>query len=377
MNRSAHIILLTLATLAGNSQAQKAPPAAPPAPPATAPVAPPYVLVMPPGHQKVTAAGHNALCLPADAQWVTKALAETKPATRPTTMPADVLKRVTDNRAAVVKQMVADLALADDKQPNRVFDEQIIPTLKKLDAIKPSVYFLVCTREQLRELTKGGWGEPRYHYNRLANEASVDDNIMLSLDRPMGDAVLPVFYTDKEAPDTRAQNLARGIQQFDTEMATRISQQSQPLVFNFLAEHIGQTYFDPMKLRRDQQWLALGVTGYLTSKYAGQLTPTPREAWLKGMTFDDPRYPIGSKSIDLTHPAEEASMRPIAVPYYNQALRRKAMTVVMRWAEKGGEPSITKAIVAVRAKPPADGAALIKLIQETTGVDLAKDAAPQ
>jgi hypothetical protein len=95
------------------------------------------------------------------------------------------------------------------------------------------------------------------------------------------------------------------------------------------------------------------------------------------MTFDDPRFPVSAKAIDLTHPVEEAAMRPIAVPYYNQALRRKAMTVVVKWIEKGGEPSITKVIVAMRAKPPADGVALIKLIQDTTGIDLAKDVAPQ
>ncbi|MDB5323128.1 MAG: hypothetical protein JWN40_4759 [Phycisphaerales bacterium] len=380
MIRPAPTVLLALITLAGASSAQQGQgimtSVVPPVP-ATAPAVPPYRLVLPPGYEKVTAAGHTALCLPADAEWVKKALTETKPATRPTTMPADLLKRVTDNRAAIVKQMVADLALPDDKQPNRVFDEQILPTLKKLDALKPPVYFLICTREQLRELTKAGWGEPRFHYNRLANEASVDDNIVLSLDRPMGDSVLPVFYTEKETPDTHIKNLAGGVQQFETEMAMRISQQSQPLVFNLLAEHIGQSYFDPMKLRRDQQWLALGVTGYLTSKYAGQLTPSVKEDWLKGMTFDDPRFPVSAKAIDLAHPVEETAMRPMAVPYYNQALRRKSMMVVVKWAEKGGDASITKTVAAIRAKPPADGATLVKLIQDTTGVDLAQDVAPQ
>jgi hypothetical protein len=373
MKRSVLTVMLTIATAAGVSHAQ--PTASPP--PATAPTAPPYVLEMPPGYQKIAAGGHMAICLPADAQWVKKALSETKPATRPTTMPADLLKRIADNRAAVVKQMVADLALSDDKQPNRLFDEEIIPKLKKLEALKPPIYFLICTRENLRELTKAGWGEPRYHYNRLADEASFDDNIVLSLDRPMGDTVLPVFYTEKETPETRAKNLAMGLQQLDAGMAERVSQQSQPLVFNLLAEHIGQTYFDPMKLRRDQQWLSIGVTGYFASKYAGELTPSPKEEWLRGMTYDNPRFPVSAKAIDLAHPVEEGAMRPIAVPYYNQALRRKAMTVVVKWVEKGGEASLTKVIVALRAKPPADGVGLIKLIQDTTGVDLAKDVAPQ
>jgi hypothetical protein len=375
MKRSALTVLLTIATAAGVLRAQPA--VSPPPPPATAPAMPPYSLVMPPGYQKVAVGNHTAICLPTDAEWVKRALTETKPATRPTTMPADLLKRIADNRAAVVKQMVADLALADDKQPNRLFDEQIIPTMKKLDALHPSIYFLICTREQLRELTKAGWGEPRYHYNRVANEASFDDNIVLSLDHPMGDAVLPVFYTEKETPETRMKNLSMGLQQLDAGMADRVSQQTEPLVFNLMAEHIGKTCFDPMKLRRDQQWLGLGVTGYFASKYAGELTPSSKEEWLRGMTYDNPRFPVSAKAIDLTHPVDEHAMRPIAVPYYNQALRRKAMSVVVKWVEKGGEAPLTKVVVAVRAKPPADGAALMKLIQDTTGIDLSKDVAAQ
>lgn len=375
MKRSALTVLLTIAAAASASRAQQAPPKTPT--PATAPSVPPYVLEMPPGYQKIAVGEHAALCLPADAEWVKKALTETKPATRPTTMPADLLKRIADNRAAVVKQMVTDLALPDDKQPNRLFDEEVIPKLKKLEALKAPIYFLICTRENLRELTKAGWGEPRYHYNRLANEASFDDNVVLTLERPMGDAVLPAFYTEKETTETRVKNLSSGMQQLDAGMVERVSQQTQPLVFNLMAEHIGQTYFDSLKLRRDQQWLGLGVTGYFTSKYAGQLTPSPSQRWLDGMTFDDPRFPVSAKAIDLTHPVEEGAMRPIAVPYYNQALRRKAMTVVVKWVEKGGEASLTKVVTAVRAKPPADGVALIKLIQDTTGIDLSKDVAPQ
>src|SRR5438094_8835638 len=81
--------------------------------PATAPPAR-YVLVMPPGYEKVTVAGHTALAQPNDVEWVKKALGEVKPATRPTTMPSDVLQKIAANRAAVVKQMTTDRALGDD-----------------------------------------------------------------------------------------------------------------------------------------------------------------------------------------------------------------------------------------------------------------------
>jgi len=128
----------------------------------------------------------------------------------------------------------------------------------------------VLTRDQLRELCKTGWGEPRFHYNRTANEVSYQDSVMLSLDKAMDDSVLPFFYEIKDPVETRAKNLRRGFRFLDGELAKLISQQTQPLVYNLLAQHIGEKCFDLLKLPRDQQWLALGVTGYFSAKYAGR-----------------------------------------------------------------------------------------------------------
>src|SRR4051812_12627945 len=111
------LLIALVGTLALSSRAEPAP-----VPSTTAPAR--YEMVMPPGFEKVTVGSHVALCKPADLEWVKKGLAETKPATRPTTMPADVLKRTTQNRAEVVKQMVTDLGLADDKDVNALFDEK-------------------------------------------------------------------------------------------------------------------------------------------------------------------------------------------------------------------------------------------------------------
>jgi hypothetical protein len=335
------------------------------------------VLVMPPGFERVTVGEHTALCQPNDTQWVKGALAAIKPATRPTTMPSDLLTRITGNRGEVVKQMVTDLALPDDKAANAIFDDHLLPLLKKMDQLRPPVFFLVCTREKLRDLARNGWGEPRFHYNRVANEVSYDDNVPLSLEHPMGDAVLPALYTDSQSPAQRAENLSKGIAQLDASLLERIAQQAQPMVFGMVAEQIGLTVFEPMKLRSDQHWIGLGITGYLASKYAGELTPTPRDQWLKGMTFEDPRFPVSSKAIDLAHPLELTALRPAAVPYYNQALRRKSVAVVTTLAERGGDGALTKVVTALRTKVPADGPALVKMIQETTGVDLSKEAGAQ
>jgi hypothetical protein len=368
MRGIAAIVLVALMGFAGVALGQ-------PAAPATAPVAPRYAMTMPPGYEKVVVGEHTAVCRPGDVEWVKRALGELKPATRPTTMPADVARRVAENRAAVIKQMVADLALPDDKGPVKLFDEELLPTLKKLETLRPPVFFLVVTRDALREVARDGWGEPKFHYNRTAGEVSIDDRVTMAIDRPMDDAVLPVFYDEKGTPDARAKELAGVVGRLDAELAGQVSQQAEPMVFNLVAEHIGKSRFDPLKLRRDQQWFALGVTGYLACKYTGQLTPTPKEEWLRRTTFESPRYPVGSRSIDLTKPVEESAMRPVAVPHYNQAMRRKGAAAVARWAEKGGDASLTRVLVAIGTKAPADGAALVTLIREAGGVDVAGDLA--
>src|SRR3954447_16127316 len=69
-----------------------------------------FVMTVPPGYERVTVGRYDALVRPNDKGWVTQALSTMKPATRPTTMPADLLKRVAESRAAVTKQIVADLA---------------------------------------------------------------------------------------------------------------------------------------------------------------------------------------------------------------------------------------------------------------------------
>src|SRR5205814_1802173 len=145
------------------------------------------------------------------------------------------------------------------------------------------------------------------------------------------------------------------------------------MAFSYIAEHISKTLFDPMKLRRDQQWISLGVTAYFASKYAAELGPYPKDFWLKEMSTEPPRFPVSAKMINLLKPMEESAMRPQAVPFYNQAMRVKSTVAVMKWVEKGGEASVTKVLAALKNGLPPDGAGLVKMVQEVGGVDLSKD----
>jgi uncharacterized protein YidB (DUF937 family) len=368
-----YLIVFALAISAGVVWAQAPAPAA-----ATAPATRPrYVFPVPPGFEKVTAGSHTAVCATEDAAWVRQALGAVKPGTRPATMPTDLLKRLADNRPALVKQMVTDLALPDDRHVSQFIDNKLIDTLRKLETIQPPILVFVVSREKLRDLVKGGWGEPRFKYNRAADAASYDENVMLSIDRPMDESPLPAFYDPKEPEDKRVEGLARNLALFDSQLAKLISEQSQTGVFNLFAQYLGEQHFDPLKLRRDQQWLGLGLATYLSAKYASLVTGIGRDAWLRGIMYEDLRYMLGSASIDLTNPTPEESMRPGAAGYYTQAMRRKATGVVLKLVENGGEGAIPKALIAVVKTKPADGKQMVKTIQEATGVDLTKELGPQ
>jgi hypothetical protein len=350
--------------------------------PAGAPAAKPdepkrQELVVPPGYEKVTVAGHTALAAPGDVSWVKQGLSDVKPPTKQGVSPADMIQTLIDKRAALTKQIVTDLALADDKSVNEFFDTKLIPTLKKLDETRPPIFFLVITQDKLRDLTKTGWGEPRYHYNGVANAAVFDDNIAFSIERPMDDVVLPAFYVDTMPIDQRVKNMSAGVQNLDANLAALAARQANPTVFNLFVQFIQERHMEPLKLRRDQSWLGMGVSNFLGVKYTSVVTTIPKDQMLRELTSEPQLFPVSARAIDLTRPLEESSMKKEAAPYYTVSMQRKATAVVAVWVDTAGEAAIPRTLTALRAKPAADGAALVKVIQDATGADLMKYLAAQ
>jgi len=189
--------------------------------------------------------------------------------------------------------------------------------------------------------------------------------------------VLPAFYTDTMATDARVKGLTAYVQEFDGRMAAIAANQINPVTFSLFVEYLRERHLDALKLRRDQQWLVMGISNYLAAKYTSTVTGTPREGLLRDLATEPQDFPVGARSIDLTHPSEESAMRPQLVPFYTQSMQRKSLAVVAVWAEQAGEGAIPKTLTALRAKaPPADAAGLVKVVQEASGVDVAKYLAP-
>ena len=201
---AATTIALSL-VLAGGAPGQTTQPA-----PSTAP-AERKTLALPPGFRLVVEGDRRVLCQEGDEAWVRQALADKSPTTRPTTMPSDLAERLGASRPALVDRLTADLALTDRTAAAKFVDEQLIPLLAGAARYRPPVFYLVTTRDTLREIVKNGWSDPtnRYHYNRAADQVAIPTQLQLSMEGESDDQVLAVLHTPEQDLTARRELLTR------------------------------------------------------------------------------------------------------------------------------------------------------------------------
>lgn len=331
-------------------------------------------VVAPPGFERVEGAGVVVFCQEADAGWVRETLSAYKPATRPSTMPADLLARVAEQRGAVVEMMRKDLGLTDKAALDRLFDETVLPGLRQVEGFRPALFYVVTTPPVLKDLIKNGkWSDPRLRFNRVADEVFVDA-IALSVDKPMDDTIIPVMHDEAWDAARRKEHLTQALQQVDREISQRLSGQAQFDCHRAMIDFMMKSVFEPLKLKLGQQWFGLGAAGVLSCDYAHLLTGADKRQLMAMLLVEVRRSPVPTSSIDLLNPMDVSSLRREAVGGYTDAFRRKSVFVARKWIDKGGRESVTRVLESVRKNPPADGAALLELIKADSGVDLTADA---
>jgi hypothetical protein len=87
------------------------------------------------------------------------------------------------------------------------------------------------------------------------------------------------------------------------------------------------------------------------------------------MTYER-RGMLHTTAVDLLAPMEAKDMVPELIPAYASAVSRKSIKVIDELTLHAGDGAIGKIMAAVKEKKPADGAALVALVREITGVDL-------
>ena len=345
--------------------------------PASAPAAAssqpaPHKLVMPPGFKVIQVNGRNALCEPVDEAWVTTALSKIPSNPKPSTQPANILAKLSAQREAIIRAMMADLSTNDPVPLAKEYDSTLTPSIRELDNLHPSIYFLVVSPERLSALMRSGWTDPRLSYNRAADSVSFTFASMLATDRPMDDLVFPATYNPKDPPEKHGDAITASVNGFEGFIAREIDTRARLLLGSGMAQIIIKNAFEPLKPKADQEWFGIGVASILSAKYVALITGEKRDDLVRSLIYEPPQMPLKMSAIDLLHPTDLKNMVPQAVPAYLDTMRRKSSVAVEYLIEKGnGDGAIAKAIATFRDKKPADGTALIKDIKDATGVDLA------
>lgn len=333
------------------------------------------MLAVPPGFKVIEAGGRKVVAEEGDEGWIRKAMTELAPATRPTTAPADLVEKLKANRAEIAKEMTADLALPDATTADTFLD-RAVQNAEKFRDMRPPVYYLAATRDKLLAAVKGGWEDPRYYYNKAADEVMIDTGMRMSVEGPMDDMLLPALFPDDAKPEGRSAILMRTVQATERVLADETARRAQVgLQVSFITFMV-ETVFRPMGLKTGQDWFGVGASGVLSAKYAATVTGANEEWLMRQMTAESPRVPVKAAGVDLLHPQDLSVLREQAVPFYLDAVRRKSTAAVAYLVGKAGPGALPKVIVAMRKQLPADGEGLVALIKSETGVDVSDQVRP-
>lgn len=334
---------------------------------------PRHVLMVPPGFQTATFDGKTLLFEAADKPWVELAMRGFSPATRPTTMPADLLERLAARRTAIIEAYCRDLAVKDGSSLAKYLDGSLTDELKRLRDFRPPVFYLVSTKDRLRDLLcSGQWQDPGFRYNRIADEVMFRNSVALTLDRPMDDAVLAVLYDPADASAQRQERLLRQVRATEDDIVRANSGQSQFMTQIAIGESIMKDVFLPMNFPKDQQWFVYGSTGILSAEYAAEITGSPKTELLMLLAAEIRQNPIKMRTIDLLEPVEVSQLKPQYVAAYLDAYRRKSISVMLKVMTRSRD-KYPQLVESLRQKPCATGTELVARIQQITGVDVSRD----
>jgi hypothetical protein len=335
--------------------------------PSTQPAA--HKAVVPPGYHVVTSGDRAAFCLPADDDWVKSALTSVPPTTRPSTMPSDLVSAANQHRADLTSQITGDFALADPKVVDAFFDNDLLTGLQKMSAMKLNVYYFPINHEDLISLLVGGWSDPRFHFNRYANEVGYSPFFHLSALQPMDDLIWWVPLQGGDTTSTRRDALEAQVKTLEALLTGDISLFTQNQAEHLLEIFIHKTIFVPLKLPAQLQWIDFGACNLFAVKYCSQITGMSRQYWTEQL-IGRPGEPRPYLAIDLTNTLDPSQIRPEFLAQYDEMLLPKGALVIQTLLAKAGDSALAKVLPAWRVHPPQTAQDLIQSVQAATGVDL-------
>ena len=335
----------------------------------------PHKAQLPPGFHILTVGGRAAFCPAGGDDWVKAALASVPPATRPTTMPSDVISALHQRRTLLTTQMLQDLALDDRKVVDDFIDGKLLPELASVASLKPIAYYFPATREQIARLMEMGWSDPRFHYNRFAHDVSYSSLARISADRPMDDLVLWVEIHDGDTPATRGDAVAAEVKRYEQATDNHLSMYALNQTEHLFEGFIHEKVFDPLKLPAQLRWVDFGASNLFAVKYAAVLVGVPRQTWTEEL-IGRPDQPRPFVRLDLINPLDPSQIRPQYLAAYERALLPKGALVIDSLLTKAGDGALAKLLPIWRSHTPQTPQEFIESVRSVTGVDLTADMQP-
>ncbi len=344
--------------------------------PTTSPARTPWRHTVPQGYVVVESRGRKVICELKDAPAMKETLDRMPDLVRPTTNPASLLTNIRDRRERVGFRMVSDLGLNNARELDKLLDEEVLPRLQKIEELRPNVLYIVTTYPKLVELVRGGWGAPKFYYNRAANDIAVDTNMGLSIDHEMDDLVIPLLYTPESDDAAKRKIVTDSIRANENGLHTMIAGQAQVMIQVGLARVLNDAAFQTLQLSVDQEWFSIGVINVLSARYLCMFNDMNEIELVRAMSLDMPGA-LRAVGIDLLKPMPRDQIRPSALDAYIDALRRKSTIVVFEWLSNAPDGSLGRVMTSLRQSKPADGAGLIRTIKDVSGIDVTEMLKPQ
>lgn len=359
--------LIVLLGLTWNALAQQ---------PATQPAPASSTVTTPDGMVRLEVAGRSLICLPADKDWVAQAAGRVPSVAGPTTKPADLLTRLTEKRDVVSSAMMKDLPHLKPSQIEKIVDEQIVPNLKTLSTARPRIVYLVAPAEHIREAMRQGWTDRRFRYNRVSDTFDFDRTVAVNAEGNEESAVAAMFAPNDAVAD-RTAALAQYILGTEEQVMQQVANRATTVVLLTLAEFIAREALKDLPRQEDQVWLVNGLSNVLAARYVSIFHGSPLRQFVDALIVGPIDSPVNAAGIDLLHPLPVASLKPEFVAPQLDARRRKAIAVMFVWFDQAGDEKMMPMVNAVVRAKPADGATLVKVVKDTSGVDLTELLMPR
>jgi len=344
----------------------------------TGPATRPAIKVFTPkGYVRLEVGGRAYICLPTDQGWVNEGARRVKAGIGPATKPADLLEHIAARRDLFVATMLKDLPTLKPSQVDEVLDQRIIPGLKQLSFIRPSMVYIVSPAEHLKQALREGWTDPRFRYNAVSDTLDFDRSVSLATDGPADESAVAAIFNTTDTTDQRTSALAQYITDSESQVQLQIASRATTLALVNIADFIARQAMTDLPRTEDQVWMATGLSNVLAARYVSTIHGSPWVQFIEALITSPQATPVNAAGLDLLNPTPIAALKDEFVPAHLDGRRRKSIAVMYVWLKDAGDAKLMPTIEAVERAKPADGVTLVRVIKDISGIDLTESLKPR